>query len=513
MTEAAKELKTLFRQASHYGAGRIGVLLLGFVSFPVFTRLFSVADYGVMSLVLKVVATVAVLAKLGIQNSVLRFYQEHASSKEPSAVRRFFSTFLFGTAGIAALVTLIFVTITWILPGSLVTKPIKQVFILASLYIFTRAMNSILAGFLRVEERTRSFNVLDVASRALTVVLVCALFYGWQRNVWSFFAGTVLVDLLLAIGITLFIVHRGLLQSGLFDWSLFRGALVFGAPLIVYELGFMILDSGDRVLVEHYLGPVQLGYYSVAYNMANYFLDALMVPLNLALFPIYMRLWVKQGKEETQMFLSRVFDLFLGISLGLIATVIVLKHDLIVVLASSKFRAADSLLPSLLIGVLFYALVNLVNPGLLIYKKTHTMARLIVYAGVLNIAMNIFLLPRIGLQAAAIATLVSYLFFFAITMWTSFKLLPYHIEGAALGRYLLSAALTTALLYRLDLGNAFLNVGTKGLLGLLLYVGILYLMDPRLRELAAKLTSSLRQQRAPVALSAAEPHPEPVAKD
>jgi O-antigen/teichoic acid export membrane protein len=356
-----------------------------------------------------------------------------------------------------------------------------------------------------VEEKTTAFNVLDVASKALMIVAVCALFFGWQRSVWAFFAGSILVDLLQDIGIIIYFFHRRLLSLGIFDSTLFKSALVFGAPLIVYELGFMILDSGDRILVEHYLGPVPLGYYSAAYNMASYFLEALMVPLNLALFPIFMRLWVNKGKEETQAFLSRVFDVFLGASVGLIATMILLKHDLLVVLASSKFRAADSLLPSLLIGVLFYALVTLVNPGLLIFKKTRIMARLIVYSAILNVVMNIILLPRIGLQGAAIATLVSYLFFFLLTMHASFKLLPFAIEGAAIVRYVLAAGLTVAILYRVDLGNAFLNVGTKGLLGLLIYLAILFVIDSRVRRMAAKLNwFGARQQNQPAVAVAVE---------
>lgn len=508
MIEATKELRTLFRQASHYVGGRVGVLLLGFVSFPVFTRLFTVADYGVMSLVAKVIATVTVIAKLGIQNSVLRFYQEHATSKEPGALRRYFSTFFLGTAGMAAVVTVLFAAIVWWTPVSLVTLPVKKLFALASVLIFTRAINSILSGFLRVEERTRTFNILDVASKAFLIVVVCALFFSWQRNVWSFFVGSIILDLLVDIGLVIYLVHRRLLATGFFDSVLFKGALTFGMPLIVYELGFMVLDSGDRMLIQHYLGAAPLGYYSVAYNMSSYFLDALMVPLNLALFPIYMRLWVKHGKAETQAFLSRVFDLFLMISLGMVAAVILVRHDLIIVLASGKFQAANSLLPMLVLGALFYSLVSLVNPGLLIYKKTQTMARLIVYASILNIAMNIVLLPRIGLQAAAIATLVSYGFFFLITMRASFKLLPYPVDGVALLRYTLAACVTIAVLFKLNIGNPFLNVAARGLLAILVYFATLLVIDPRTRQLAADWRSLFGRPGAGAGVVAPAPVPQ-----
>ena len=133
------------------------------------------------------------------------------------------------------------------------------------------------------------------------------------------------------------------------------------------------------------------------------------------------------------------------------------------------------------------------------------MARLIIYSAILNVVMNIVLLPRIGLQGAAIATLVSYLFFFLLTMHASFKLLPFAIEGAAILRYVLAAGLTVAILFKMDLGNAFLNVGTKGLLGLLIYLAILFLIDPRVRELAGKVNwPGARQQNQPAVAAAIE---------
>ena len=79
------------------------------------------------------------------------------------------------------------------------------------------------------------------------------------------------------------------------------------------------------------------------------------------------------------------------------------------------------------------------------------------------------------------------------------------IEGAAILRYVLAAGLTVAILFKMDLGNAFLNVGTKGLLGLLIYLAILFLIDPRVRELAGKVNwPGARQQNQPAVAAAIE---------
>jgi len=66
-------------------------MLLGFLSFPVFTRVFSVSDYGTMGLVLKVILLLTVIGKFGLQNSVQRFYAEDGASLDANKRRRYYS--------------------------------------------------------------------------------------------------------------------------------------------------------------------------------------------------------------------------------------------------------------------------------------------------------------------------------------------------------------------------------------------------------------------------------------
>lgn len=500
------ELKTLLRQSSHYFAGRVGVILLGFVSFPLFTRLFSVADYGLMSLVLKVTAIFIALSKLGLQNSALRFYQEHAAAGDRTALRRYFSTLFFGSAGIAAIVMALFLAGVWVMPATLVTLELKKLLSFAAILIITSVW-SIICGFLQVEERTKTYNVLDVAQKAGTIAAVCGFFIFWRSNVWAFFAGMILLEVAFTLGMTLYLAGRRLLVPKLVQWDLLRTSILFGAPLVIYEFSSLVLDAGDRVFVQHYLGAQQLGYYSAAYNLAAYLQISIMVPLNLALFPIYMRLWVNKGKEETQAFIGKCLYLYTLLIIGVMAAATLTSGAMVTVLASAKYRAAQNLLPILVAGVLIYSIHIFLNAGLLIHKKTGVMARLVVYAAVLNIVMNILLIPRMGLLAAALATLVSYTFLVLLMARASFKELPIHVEYGSIAKFLLAGAITVAALWRLDLGNNFVNFIGKGFLSVLLYGGIVWFFDPRLRAALGELwqKGSSGASRAAVAITSATP--------
>ena len=63
----------------------------GFISFPVLTRVFSVSDYGIMSLVTTTVFIALAISKLGFPESIVRFYSEF---KSKDLLDNFYSTFL-----------------------------------------------------------------------------------------------------------------------------------------------------------------------------------------------------------------------------------------------------------------------------------------------------------------------------------------------------------------------------------------------------------------------------------
>jgi O-antigen/teichoic acid export membrane protein len=229
------------------------------------------------------------------------------------------------------------------------------------------------------------------------------------------------------------------------------------------------------------MGAQPLGYYSAAYNVSTYVEESLMVPINLALFPIYMKLWVEKGQAETQAFLSRSLNTFLLVAVGILCAVSLTSHDVIIVLASRKFQDAHKLLPLLVAGLLVYAIHIFLNAALLIHKKTGTMTALVAYSCALNIALNVFLIPRMGLQGAAIATLLSYVCLVALMGRVSFRLMPLRIRYGGIACNLAAAALTYVTLNQLHFQRAWVNATVKGFLALIVYAGLVYLLNPELR--------------------------------
>jgi len=490
------ELKKFYRHSSHYLLGQVGFYLIGFISFPVFTRVFSVSEYGLISLTLNTIAIATVFSKMGLQQSVLRFYPEYTRNADAEARKRYYSTLFWSATAIGAAATVVFMLGLWGLPAQWVSPTLRKLMLLAAVLVLVRAMFSIVMNFWRAEGKTTAYNLVSVGTKAGTVAAICILLFTWRRTPVAFFVGTIAVELVLLVWVTIVLHRRNLLSFGTFETHFFKLAVAFGLPFIGYELAALILDTGDRFLVEYFLGSNQLGYYAAAYNVSSYIQQCVAVPLNLAAFPIYMGVYVNKGKEETQAFLSRGLDHLLLISCCLLGGVVVTGRDAIVILSTTKFQEAARLLPTLVAGLLIYSLGIYLNAGMLIHKKTYAMARFITYACVLNMVLNVWLIPRMGLQGAALATLLACAFLMALMGWKSHQVLPLRFNLMGLLRYALAAAAAAVLSMGVDLHRPVFNFLAKGTLFVLLYAVSLWLIDGDFRKLASSGMELFRSWRS-----------------
>lgn len=400
------DLQQLVKHASHYLAGRAGIMLLGFLSFPVLTRLLPVAQYGELSLILKIALLWTVLSKCGLQNAALRFFPEQ-SALSPQARRTCSSTLISSSilvAGSMALLGYALVRMQIVHAGAAISSLLPLLLLLVGV----RAVQPVFAGLLRAEKRTWLFNICDVSSKALGILLSVGALSLIAVNLRYFVTGLLLAEGAVLASIAVWFRSAGLLTFRNFDPRLAVDALWFSAPLIAYEITSVVLDSGDRILIGHYLGFTELGLYSAAYAIATYAEQTIMIPVNMALFPAYMKVWVEQGEAATARFLSQSLEMFL-IGCGMVAILVFVgANDIINILASRKFAAAHTLLPVLVCGLLVYALHIFFNAPLLIHKKSIVLTCVTTVCCIVNIGLNIVLLPRMGIMGAAIATLVSY---------------------------------------------------------------------------------------------------------
>jgi O-antigen/teichoic acid export membrane protein len=455
-------------------------MLLGFLSFPVLTRILPVAQYGQLSLLLKLGLLWTVLSKSGMQNAALRFFPEH--NKRGSQTGRICaSTLIMESILCAVLMGVLGLLLVHSRLFNLKAQDASLASVLLGL-VAVRSVQPTLSCLLRAQGRTWLFNLCELSGKALGIGLSLAALFLLSVDLHYYIGGLLLAEGTVVLAVLVWFNRTGLLSVSKFSLGVAKSAWRFSVPLIAYELTSVILDSGDRILIGHYLGLGQLGLYSAAYSIATYAEEALMAPVNLSLIPAYMKVWVEQGPEATSRFLSAAMDMFIMAAGAVCVVVYVTAGDLIAVLASTKFSAARSLLPVLVCGLLVYALHIFFCAPLIIYKKSLALSAVTTVCCAANIAMNVIMLPWLGIMGAAIATLVSYAMLVAGLAVISRLYLSFTLPVSTFIICITMTVLIYSALMPFSTSSHWLNLAIKGPAAILLYtVGIL-LYRPALRS-------------------------------
>ncbi len=257
----------------------------------------------------------------------------------------------------------------------------------------------------------RAYNVIDFSTRVLAVLLVAAT------------APLGLVSPEMVFGLVLATVVLGAVWSYIrlaaplgapFAWSAgtLRGALPYGLRAYVGGLfAFLVLKS-DVLLVSYMRGAVETGYYSVAVGLADILL---MLPtvVGTILFP---KLSAVPDLATRWALVRRVLAAMVPATPVALGVTYVLAGPLIRLAYGSAFEPSTAAVGWLLPGVGCYA----INGVLMNFLAACGMPRVVVLgplvALVVNVAGNLWLIPRLGFVGASITSSVAYAVMLAISL-------------------------------------------------------------------------------------------------
>jgi O-antigen/teichoic acid export membrane protein len=477
---------SLLAHASKYTIGNLLVTIAGFVSFPLFTRLFAVDEYGLMSLVATTLMIAVGLGKVGFQHSMVRYYAETRAGNNAFTLPQYFATVLGAMGALAFASSALWILVVELLPNSAWSDPrLVTLLRLTAVLVFIRIFESAFVNLLRAEQRSGTYSAYQVVRRygSLVIIIVTVLYV--VHGVYGFYVGTVIGEAVMVAGLAIVYLRRQPIQLSQFQPALFRSMALFGLPMVGYEIGGVILSAGDRYVLGALAGPEQLGLYSAAYNLCEYVQNVLLVSLGQALIPMYTRIWEEKGAQETVRFISRVLHFYLLLGALVVALLGGLGQDILALLASEKYRPAGTLLPWLIAGKVLEGGLPIVAAGIFIRKQTQTIMLLVLASAALNIGLNFAFVPRFGVLGSAMASLVAYFTLVVTSMVMGQRRLPVRFPVGALLKFGSLGAVTYLAMSLVHVSaHVAVEIVLRGTIGCAVFVGLVLVFDAPSREMA-----------------------------
>lgn len=460
------ERKDFVYAIGHYFWSQLAGIVVSLVSFPIIARTLSVEAYGILSLCNALMLFAIAIAKLGLQNFIIRYFAEYRSRQELPMFLRTFC--LAGFAG-----GLLSVIPCVLIMGALLPVGFRSVAWPVAIVVLVQTVYSHLSMFLRSEEKPGVFSLLSVGVRIGSTFGALALLMILGRKVDGVFWGNI-PAYVAAILLLLVRFRQPITAPGaFFSATLVHKALVFGLPLVVFELSSVILAFADRIQISHFMGARDLGVYAAGYTVCMVVADLIRQPVALAAAPMYSRVYVESGEDAARELITEQLALVMAVSLPVFAGFLAIRRDLLVLLASEKYAEAASIMPWVLGGILLYSLQPLLSAGLYLKGRTSIVAGVSIVCGLLNILANMVLLPRFGIIAAGWTTAACYALALLLTSLFSARLFPlswpwgriglYGFCAAGMGWLVMILPQGTGLFWRVSCGVAIYSIAVLAL--------------------------------------------------
>lgn len=413
-------LSTFWKESMIYGVGTILVRAVSFILLPLYTIFFTTAEAGYVYLLFTFIAFAQVFYNHGMDSAFLKFMSQEKESKE-SILSTSLLILLF-SSGIFSLILYYYSA-----PISIFYLEINEPFwiSLCSLILFIDVLSSRIMAYLRVINRPIYFSTITIVSVMITIASNIYFITSLNMGILGVLYGT------LAGSLIRFILVTPLLASGvkynLFKFNLSRKMFTFGLPFFPAALFFMIMEMADRYLLLQFADVEAVGIYSIGYKMGSV-LMFLITGFNLAWQPLFHKEQQNDNRLEIFSTISTQFLTFMILVGGIISIWLPLIVKIPIgngnTLIGEGFWGSIQIIPIIMLSYIFYAAYILQMPSLYDGNNQKWSPLLRGLGAVINIGLNLILIPNHGGMGAAIATLLAYSIMFIALFILNRKWLP-----------------------------------------------------------------------------------------
>ncbi len=402
-----EKIYSVLKHSAVYSFGNIALKGMGLITLPVITHYLTTSEFGIYGILEITIIILAEILTLGQANSILFFNTTKDYQDKKESV---FFTIVASVLGINIIFTVIAFVIKILAPALLISTSnftIYFAFIIAISAL--RALTSVLIIKLRADEKSSLFTAVIlikvVSFIGLIFYTVVYLKLSVAGIMYSFLFNEIFIlAILLPSMLTKMKFH--------FEKEIVMKALKYGFPLVFSAIGINILNLSDRYLIRYFLDFKAVGVYDFGYKIAGTLQMFLIIPFNLAIMPLAFKEYKKPGDKRYYSKLMTYLCFVIiwgGLALSLFSGFI------IKVLGDNKFGGAGIYVPIIITAYIFSAMRNVASIGMLLSQKTYYIGIITVVAGLLNIGLNIILIPIYGVIAAAYTTLIAFIIFYVVT--------------------------------------------------------------------------------------------------
>jgi O-antigen/teichoic acid export membrane protein len=391
-------LKKTVKHTAIYGLGNLSTKLIGLILLPLYTSRLTTAEYGMLSMLEVTSLFFITLVGLGLSTGMMRWCASETDETKKKSI-------------VFTIISSLFV-LTLLL--NLLLYPFNKHFSVLFfenqnfavyfqylwMWVALEVINKVVLDLIRINEKPVFF-VTVVITKLLTILLLNIYFVVvLKKGVEGIILSQVLGNASLLLICFFFLLKN-------IRFSFLSGILIniakFSVPLVLATVSTYVLMISDRYLIQHFLSYSEVGIYSLGYKISSVIYLFVIQSFSLSFAPTAYKIY---DQPTAKPYFAKVTTYFTLVMVLLALILIFYSPEIIRLFASAhpEYVLAYTVIPLLCLSFILRGMNHIVSLGLHFVKKTKYNALIVFVLSVVNILLNILLIPYWGIMGVAIVS-------------------------------------------------------------------------------------------------------------
>lgn len=406
--------------------------IIGVITVTAYTYCFIPEDYGKYNIINLTVVTSSMIIINWLVQAIMRYINEYESDEDC-----FYSTIFFVWLKII-LVSIIIAGLFIILYTNLFESS-KLMLWLGLIMFVTYSTNLICTNILVVKRRIKLNLGLSLVSSILKLVMTLLLIKLFGSKIEWILIPNIIFD---AVYVFITVYKLDIIKHISYSKNsnnVLKKFKEYGIPIIGLTVSTAILNNSDRYIIRIIINSSAVGIYYANYSLISAAFSMLSNAIMKGSYPAILKAWNEHNKTKTLNLISQAVRHFLLLAMPAIAGISVLAQKFAQIVLDVDYVEGYTVMKWIAIGMTFSALTEYSNKYWELKENTKVIFIYSLISGIINIFLNIILIPLAGYKVAAITTTISFFIYFMLSFCSSYHYFKWNLKFINYARILLSS--------------------------------------------------------------------------
>jgi O-antigen/teichoic acid export membrane protein len=405
-------LKDFSKDTIVYGLGKGIKKFIGLLLVPIYTRVLSPADFGIVDSLGAGIFFITAFLNFGLDSASGFYFFQPSSESEKGKI--LFTVFSMRLMVIIPSVIMSFFSV----PLSILlfkTPAYSNVVLITCLLIPANMLMSEQELVYRFYRNAWGYNVLTIVKSLVNIGAGVLLVVNFRLGVYGAQMASFVSTMAVVVVSLAFYTRKKYTYKFSFYWA--KKLLRFGFPLIWAGIAVWIYSTSDRLILLHYRSLSEIGYFSIGSTFSQP-IGLINMAIQMSFGVLFYSVYHKETdpkKPESKMLMVKVIGMYVTVATLIGVGLSVFSHEIIGFMATKKYLPGIVVIPVLVFVNIVAQLTEIVPVGISISEKTWHYTWIIIVAALFNIGLNFLLIPAYGFMAAAFVSLAAYFCYFALS--------------------------------------------------------------------------------------------------